>query len=223
MANAQRVEIETFVEPTFAQNAYLVNPAGSRVAWIIDPGLPPTPERILASIHRRSLQPSVLLTHCHADHFAGLDELRDAIPGLVVRAPHDEAHLLTDARENLSAGIGFPMTTAEADELIRPNHELDLDGVRFVALDVSGHSPGGLAFYSGAAGVVFGGDALFADSIGRYDFHNSSRTRLLRNIRDNLLTLSDEVRLYSGHGPAATIGEIRRRNEVLRAELARLD
>jgi glyoxylase-like metal-dependent hydrolase (beta-lactamase superfamily II) len=66
------------------------------------------------------------------------------------------------------------------------------------------------------------GDAVFAESIGRYDFPHSSRGRLIRNIRDNLLTLPDETMIYSGHGPRATIGDIKAHNEVLRWELSQL-
>ncbi|HQL53327.1 MAG TPA: MBL fold metallo-hydrolase, partial [Phycisphaerae bacterium] len=82
-----------------------------------------------------------------------------------------------------------------------------LGALTWQVLDVAGHSPGGLAFYCAAAGVVVTGDALFAGSIGRYDFPGSSGARLLANIRQHLLTLPPETVVYAGHGPATTIGD----------------
>jgi glyoxylase-like metal-dependent hydrolase (beta-lactamase superfamily II) len=77
---------------------------------------------------------------------------------------------------------------------------------------VSGHSPGGAAYYCPAADVVFTGDALFAGSIGRTDFPGSSMDRLLANIREHLFALPEETAVYSGHGPPTTIGEERETN-----------
>jgi glyoxylase-like metal-dependent hydrolase (beta-lactamase superfamily II) len=93
--------------------------------------------------------------------------------------------------------------------------ELTLDGTTWKILDASGHSPGGRALYCAVAAVVIVGDALFQGSIGRTDFHNSRHDRLISNIKTNLLTLPDETRVYSGHGPVTTIGAERRTNPFL--------
>ncbi len=82
-------------------------------------------------------------------------------------------------------------------------------------LDAAGHSPGGVAYYCAVAEVVLVGDALFAGSIGRTDIPGASESRLLKNIRDNLMSLPDGTRVLSGHGPATTIGEERRSNPFL--------
>jgi glyoxylase-like metal-dependent hydrolase (beta-lactamase superfamily II) len=102
---------------------------------------------------------------------------------------------------------------------VSPGDTLSLADLQWQVLDVSGHSPGGVAYYCRAAGVVFAGDALFAGSIGRYDFPGSSRERLLKNIQEHLLTLPDKTVLYSGHGPTSTIGHEREHNWVLQMEL----
>jgi glyoxylase-like metal-dependent hydrolase (beta-lactamase superfamily II) len=67
-------------------------------------------------------------------------------------------------------------------------------------------------YYCLVAGVVIVGDALFAGSIGRHDFPGSSQRRLLRNIRENLLTLPPETVVYSGHGPTTTVAREKRYN-----------
>jgi glyoxylase-like metal-dependent hydrolase (beta-lactamase superfamily II) len=76
-----------------------------------------------------------------------------------------------------------------------------------------GHSPGGVSLRIGTK--VFTGDALFAGAIGRSDFQNSDGRALIQGIRTKLLSLPDETVVYSGHGPATTIGTERRQNPFL--------
>lgn len=214
------VNIEIFVDSMFAQNALLVWCEGGAECWIVDPGFPPSPERILQALQARALTPAmILLTHCHPDHIAGITPIRRAFPSLPIVAPRGEEHMLTDASANLSAALGFPIVTPPADRLLSPGDVLTLSDSRWESLDVAGHSPASLAYYCGAAGLVISGDALFAGSIGRYDFPGCSRDRLLQNIVQNLLTLPDETTLYPGHGPTSTIGYERTHNGVLLAEL----
>lgn len=215
-----RLRVSIFPDMMFQQNALVVTCEGWPDCWIVDPGLPSTPDEIVEDVRSRSLTPvAILLTHCHADHIAGVTPIRERFPSLPLLAPRDELHMLRDARANLSEGMGFAITAPSADRPLSPGDELTLADTRWRVLDVSGHSPGGLAFYCAGEGVVIGGDALFCGSIGRYDFHNSDRERLLRNIRDHLLTLPDETVLYAGHGPITTVGNERKYNRVLKAEL----
>ncbi len=209
---------ETFIEPMFQENGLLLWPAGHRDCWIIDPGFPPQPDELAAAVTRRGLTArAILLTHCHADHLAGVRTVQQHLPGTPLWAPRDEAHMLGDASANLSAPFGVAITAPDADRLLAPGEQLDLGGLSWRVLDVGGHSPGGLAFYCAAAGVVVVGDALFAGSIGRHDFPGSSERRLLRNIRENLLSLPGETVVYAGHGPMTTIAREKRYNPFVGA------
>lgn len=218
------LRLECCVEAMFGQNGYVAWTAAGPAAWIIDPGFPPQPRELLRVVEQHGLRPiGILLTHCHPDHFAGIPAIRAAYPDLPISAPGDEAHMLTDADANLSAAMGFAVTAPPAERLIKPGEALTLGSLTWEVRDVAGHSPGGLAFYCAAAGVVFSGDALFAGSIGRVDFPGCSGARLLRNIQEQLLTLPDETVVYSGHGPATTIGVERRRNPFLQGDPALLE
>jgi len=212
--------IETFVEPMFAENAYVIsttNSDGQRIGWIIDPGLDQQSEQLLAYVQREHITlEKIVLTHGHADHIAGLDTVHAAYPQAQVLIADADRAMLTDSQLNLSAPFGFDVvleTVADGD--VEPGMELLLGQSKWIALDTSGHSPGGRSLYCPAAGVVFTGDALFAGSIGRTDFPGSDHARLIRNIREQLLALPPETVVYSGHGPTSTIGNERKSNPFL--------
>ncbi len=210
------LQVAVFVEPLFQENGYLLSVEGEREAWVIDPGLPPQPVKLAAAIRERNLQlQAILLTHCHVDHIAGIGPLREQFAQAQIWCPRDEQDMLGDAEANMSAPFGYAVTAPPADRLLAPGDELTLGRLSWRVLDVSGHSPGGVAYYSPQAGVVFTGDALFAGSIGRYDFPGSSGRRLLSNVRRHLLSLPPDTVVYSGHGPSTTIGEESESNPFL--------
>jgi glyoxylase-like metal-dependent hydrolase (beta-lactamase superfamily II) len=79
-----------------------------------------------------------------------------------------------------------------------------------------GHTPGHVCFYEPAEGVLFDGDVLFYRGVGRTDLPGGSWRQLLDSIQRVLFVLPDETVVYSGHGPATTIGEEKRLNPWLR-------
>ncbi|MBU0637743.1 MAG: MBL fold metallo-hydrolase [Planctomycetes bacterium] len=220
MNTHDRLHVEIFNDAMFQENGLLLWCAGEPDCWIVDPGFPPQADQMAAAIAQRQLAlRAILVTHCHTDHIAGIGPLRERLPDVPIVASRAEKDMLGDAEANLSAQMGFPIVLPDADQLLEPGDALALGSLAWIVLDVAGHSPGGLAFYCPEVGVVITGDALFAGSIGRYDFPTSSRERLIANIRDNLLTLPPETVTYSGHGPTSTIGHERHHNMVLRMEL----
>lgn len=215
------IRIQTFFEPMFTENGYVVWNDNDADAWIIDPGFEPQPGQITEFLDSAGLRPAaIVLTHCHVDHIAGIHAIRSHYPDIPIWCPEGEEHMLADPMANLSATLMMSIVAPPANRRISPGETLSLGASRWDVLDVSGHSPAGLAYYCAASGVVLIGDALLHGSIGRYDFPGSDRERLLRNIVEHLLTLPEATALYAGHGPASTIGFEKRHNVTLRRELA---
>ena len=204
-------------DPMFAENGYTVYLHEGGPCWIIDPGLPPQPESILEHIRSHNLKPEkIVLTHAHADHIAGIDPVRDVLGPLPVYLAKAEWNFLIDPMENLSGAYGTPATTNVTDPLaLEPGDVLELDGTQWEIRDGSGHSPGGRVLYCKSLGLLFSGDTLFAGSVGRVDFPHSNGETLMKNIRENLLTLPDDTRVLSGHGPETTIGKERATNPFI--------
>lgn len=205
--------IHTIVSMPFAENTYVVRCPDRQDALVIDPGL--EPDLILDLLREERLTPAVILnTHGHGDHIGGNFALKQAFPGTPLIIGVNEAHLLTDADENLSAPFGMPIVSPPADRLVSEGEVVEFAGIRLEVLDIPGHSPGHIVFLCRDATpyIVFGGDVLFQGSIGRCDFPNSNGPLLLQGIRQKLFTLPSDTIVYPGHGPTTTVGREKRSN-----------
>ena len=171
---------------------------------IIDPGL--EADELLDFLDEQKLNPlAVILTHGHIDHIAGVTALRSRFPEIKLYIHKLDANMLSEPVNNLSTMTGAGFTTEPEDVSLQDGEEIDLAGVKLLVLHTPGHTPGGISLYSKQDGVVFVGDTLFADSIGRTDFPGGSMSQLLNSVRLKLFTLPEKTEVYPGHGPATTI------------------
>ena len=156
----------------------------------------------------------ILLTHSHFDHVAGLAELKAEKPVPIYLHPKAIEMLRSATMSAALWNIRFP-APPPPDEMLAEGQILQIGRIAVHVLFTPGHAPGHVSFYLPDHGVVFAGDALFQQSIGRTDLPGGDYDLLLRSIREQLLPLPDETQVLSGHGPATTIGAEKQYNPFL--------
>jgi glyoxylase-like metal-dependent hydrolase (beta-lactamase superfamily II) len=155
---------------------------------------------------------AIIVTHTHYDHIGGVADLAEG-SGAPVYISEVEAPVLARP-DDYYPGMGI--RPHEAEVLLSGGETLDLAGMSFETVQVPGHSPGHLAFYSDLC--LFSGDVLFAGSVGRTDLPRSDWETLVESIRTLIDRFPPETVVYSGHGPPTTLGAELARNPFL-AEL----
>lgn len=156
----------------------------------------------------------ILLTHAHFDHVGGLAQLKEATGAPVFIHPEAVAMLKNAPRAASMWGLHVSEPPA-ADEMLEAGQTIAVGNLSFHVLLTPGHAPGHVSFYLPEHDALFDGDVLFQQGIGRTDFPESDHATLMRSIREELLTLPDETRVFPGHGNPTTIGAERRRNPFL--------
>src|SRR5438445_7022663 len=156
----------------------------------------------------------LLLTHGHVDHVQDVARIKRRF-----RCPIG-CHLLTapmisDREFFRNFGFELEIEPAEPDFLIEETPRRNFLGADFQVLEVPGHCPGSLCFFSCTDKLLIGGDVLFASSIGRGDLPGGDIDLLINGIRAKLFPLGDDVTVLSGHGPPTTIGRERLTNPFL--------
>ena len=158
----------TIVSNPFQQNTFVANLDGRSDCLIVDPGL--EPDKIMQFLEEKNLDPAALLiTHGHSDHIGGNHALKARWPECPIIVSARDAIKLTDPQQKLSAQYGLAVTSPPADQTVSEGDVLQLAGFELEVLEIPGHSPGHVVFvWRGASPmVIFGGDVLFAGSIGR--------------------------------------------------------
>jgi glyoxylase-like metal-dependent hydrolase (beta-lactamase superfamily II) len=202
------MKIYVFELTPFVENGYVLQDGGETM--VIDPG--EASPALLSALEGQTVK-FLVNTHCHLDHAGGNADIIQATGAPLVCHKLDLPLLQAMPEQSAMFGLEAP-PSPDPDQYVEEGDTLKVGEVEMKILHVPGHTPGHIALLGD--GFVIVGDVLFSGSIGRTDLWGGDHDQLLESIRTKLLTLPDDTRVYSGHGPATTIGEERKSNPYLR-------
>ncbi len=189
-------------------NGYLVETDAGN--FLID-----APEGIRGWLEQNGKQVTdVLLTHQHYDHVLDAAALQESGAHLHAFAPYSDQLTLEAAAR--AWGMPIRVDPYTVDSLLDIDQPLKLAGMEFALAHVPGHASDSVIFHLADEKLVFSGDTLFADSIGRTDLPGGDTRQLLDGIARHLLALPPDTRVLPGHGPATTVGREAQNNPFLR-------
>lgn len=186
-----------------ATNTYYVYDDETKRGLIVDSA--DSPDTIIAKADSLSMIPeAILITHGHFDHVLAMNKVREHY-GIKVYAGLTEKQVLHDMAMNLTSSFGMGQIF-DADIYLKDGEEFETAGYHIKAIEVPGHTIGGMCYYFDKQGVLFSGDTLFCESVGRSDFPGGSASALCRGIKDKLFILPEHTKVYPGHMDETTIG-----------------
>jgi len=212
------MKLEKFVLGSLGTNSYLLINEETKEMLIVDPAT--CPDYLVQHIKSNGYIPkAILLTHGHFDHAGGAKPLAEEF-GIKIYAHEAEADTLHDPQKNVSWMVGTK-ETYDADVFLKDEEVINLAGFEVKVLHTPGHTEGGCCYYIAEEGVVFSGDTLFAQSVGRTDFPGGSMSQIVRSIQKKLMILNEpgnlenDIMVYPGHNDPTTIETERMENPYL--------
>jgi hydroxyacylglutathione hydrolase len=209
------VIVETFPVGLLQCNCTILGDETSREAIVIDPG--DDPELILSKLKAHQLKlKEIICTHTHIDHVGAIFELQQKAG--TPAAIHKADLFLFENLDTQAEWLGVPPPKrGTIDRFFNDGSSVACAGVELGVIHTPGHTPGSSCFLLANGGnVLFAGDTLFQNSIGRTDLWGGSTTAILSSIQKKLMTLDDDTLVIAGHGPSTTVGHERRSNPFLR-------
>ena len=202
-----KVFLKRFVVGPLAVNAYILADPKTKDACLIDPGADHKKIKDFLSKNELKLK-FIINTHGHGDHIGSNGSF-----GVPIYIHSLDKDFLTDPRKNLSPLFMFSITSPKAARLLEDGDIIKLGAISLKVMHTPGHTPGSISLQSGH--IVFTGDTLFNNGVGRTDLEYGDEEALSNSIKKKLMTLEDETIIYPGHGEPSTIGDERRGNPFL--------
>lgn len=206
------LKIDRMVLGYIGTNVYFICDEENGKVIVVDPA--DNGEEIYKAVTNSGLSiAAILLTHGHYDHILGVEKLRE-LSGAKVYASIEEKDVLEDPNNNLTGEIGKPFSLV-ADVYLKDSEDVNIDGIKFKCIITPGHTKGSCCYYFAEEKTLISGDTLFEGSVGRTDFPTGSMSNIVRSIKEKLIILPEETRVYPGHGGFTTIEEEKKYNPFI--------
>lgn len=206
MKDMFKVKVRNIVVGDVMTNCYICSNIKTNESVIIDPG--DDAKAIITLIDSLGCRPAaIFLTHGHFDHILAVRELKEHYP-VKVYAYKDESELLQSESMNLSIYHGSSVRVVP-DILLNDGEYITAAAIEFKVIHTPGHTSGSCCYLVESEKILFSGDTMFYRSHGRTDFVTGSESRIIRSIKEKLLTLDGDTVVYPGHDISTTIGDER--------------
>lgn len=203
--------IETFTGGPFLQNGYIATCQKSGECVIVDPGA--ATQQMLKHLNVEDrVVTAVILTHGHFDHIEGLGQVREHTQAPVWLHPLDQEIFDNFPVQAAQFGVQGRALSSPDKEFLGKGEGISFGESSLKVYHTPGHSPGHVILVNREAKIALVGDLVFRGSVGRTDLPGGDSKVLFSSIKEHILTLPDDFKMFSGHGPATTVGHERENN-----------
>ena len=191
------MKILTYKLGVYSTNCYLIYDEKSQKAVLIDPAV--YDAKIMDVISSKGLSLEyIILTHGHFDHILGANTFREKT-GAKIAAHELETEYLENPDKSMSGG-----ETISADILLKENDILTFGDISFKVIHTPGHTKGSCCLVCESEKVMFSGDTLFKNGVGRYDLYGGKYNALMESLQ-KLKSIKEDYKIYPGHGGKTTL------------------
>ncbi|MBI2756475.1 MAG: MBL fold metallo-hydrolase [Chloroflexi bacterium] len=214
--NAVELEVRGVVVGLFQENCWIIGSRKRGEACVVDPG--DEPEEILALARDMGVKITrIVASHAHLDHIMAVRDIAEAT-GAPFLLHGDDEWIADRLQESVRQWFDRDVLPAPPPTaLLNDGDDLEVAGVGLKVLHTPGHTPGSVSIYVPEAGLLFSGDTLFREGIGRTDLPGGESATIVRSITERLFALPPETRVLPGHGLETTVAHERSHNPWIRA------
>ena len=196
------MKIKRILSGEYVENCYICSD-DDKNCFIVDPG--EGFDKISEYIESNELKISfILLTHGHGDHIASAEKLKKRFQTEIFGGI-EEKEVFENSELNFTSNMSMGDMTVNVDRYLKDDDEIDFLGKIIKVIHTPGHTKGGVCYLF--ENILFSGDSLFKGTIGRTDLPTGDYDDLISSLKQKILTLDKDIKVYPGHGFATTIGE----------------